>query len=266
VTERPPVLVVVPALDEEASVGHVVARLRAAGYDCLVVDDGSTDATAAVAASAGARVVRLPVHLGVGGALRCGFRYAVDHGYSQVVQCDADGQHLPEQIETLLDAQMRTNAHLVIGSRFLDGASAYRISGGRRFVMRLLSRMVRRSTGVVVHDTTSGFRCIARPLLDEFAASYPVHYLGDTFEAVIVAARAGYSVIEVPAAIAERSAGTPSARPSAALVFLARTMIATSVGLGFKIRPYDAATIAAVPTSSAPPPTAAPAGPRRSDT
>ena len=96
--------------------------------------------------------------------------------------------------------------------------------------MRSLSRLVRMSTGLRVEDTTSGFRCIANPLLAEFAASYPVHYLGDTFEAVIVAARAGYKVVEVPVAMSDRTAGTSTAGPSAALVFLARTVIATSVG------------------------------------
>ena len=129
-TDRRSVLVVVPALDEEATVGHVVARLRAARFDCLVVDDGSADATARVAADAGAHVVRLPVNLGVGGALRCGFRYAVDHGYQMVVQCDADGQHLPEEIDALLDAQAATGAHLVVGSRFLDGAGSYPCAAG----------------------------------------------------------------------------------------------------------------------------------------
>jgi glycosyltransferase involved in cell wall biosynthesis len=232
------VLVVVPALDEAATVGTVVRGLRAAGFDCLVVDDGSTDATAALARAAGARVVRMPFNLGVGGALRCGFRFAVDHGYDAVVQCDADGQHPPAEVLELVRAQQASHAHLVVGSRFLDGSRRYPISLHRRFMMRCLGALVRLTTGLRVRDTTSGFRCIAEPLLTEFAASYPVHYLGDTFEAIVVAGRAGYTILEVPIAMEERSTGTSSARPLAAMTFLARAFLAICLGLGFRIRPY----------------------------
>lgn len=236
---HPDALVVVPALNEEHTVGSVVAGLRGTGFRCVVVDDGSIDATARRAREAGAVVLRLPFNLGVGGALRCGFRYAVDHGYQVVVQCDADGQHPPSEIERLLSTQRDEHAHLVIGSRFLDGPPDYRIPRTRRLVMRALTTIVRRATGLSVTDSTSGFRCIAAPLLTEFAASYPVHYLGDTFEAVVVAARAGYRVVEVPVAIRNRSVGTSTARPLAAARFVGRAVISTVVGLGFRIRPYD---------------------------
>src|SRR5262245_27319874 len=92
------VLVVVPAFREATTVGEVVCAVRAAGFDCVVVDDGSPDGTTAVARAAGATVLRLAVNLGVGAALRCGFRYAESHGYDAVVQCDADGQHPPQAI------------------------------------------------------------------------------------------------------------------------------------------------------------------------
>ncbi|TML17536.1 MAG: glycosyltransferase family 2 protein, partial [Actinobacteria bacterium] len=112
------VLVVIPAFNEAQSVGPVVVKVSSLGYPALVVDDGSIDRTAEVAEQAGAVVLRLPVNLGVGGALRCGFRYAVTHGYRIVVQCDADGQHDPAQIARLLDAMYTHGADLVIGSRF----------------------------------------------------------------------------------------------------------------------------------------------------
>ncbi|MEI6571727.1 MAG: glycosyltransferase family 2 protein, partial [Actinomycetes bacterium] len=181
-------LVVVPAYNESAAVGDVVRALLDAGLDCVVVDDGSKDNTAEVARSAGAHVVVLPLNLGVGGALRCGFRYAVDRGYTRVVQCDADGQHPPSEIVRLLEVQAQESAHLVIGSRFLDGSSDYEIGRARRLMMRVLSGIIKRSSGLRLNDTTSGFRCIAEPLLSEFSVSYPVHYLGDTFEAALVAA------------------------------------------------------------------------------
>ena len=232
-------LVVVPAYNEEGAVGDVVRELIAAGIDCVVVDDGSADATAEVARAAGAKVLQLPVNLGVGGALRCGFRFAVDRGYRRVVQCDADGQHPPSEIERLLTVQSAEGAHLVIGSRFVEGSHDYEVGTARRLIMRVLSAIVKRSGGVRIHDTTSGFRCIAQPLLGEFAASYPVHYLGDTFEAALVAARGGYRIVETPIHIRERQAGEASAKPLAAVRFILRAIIATTAGLDFRIRPLS---------------------------
>src|SRR5688572_10980193 len=137
-------LVVVPPWNEAATVDRVVREVRAAGFDALVVDDGSTDDTAAISRRAGAVVVRLPVNLGVGGALRCGFRYAVAHGYDAAVQCDADGQHSAELIQRLIDEANRTGAHLVIGSRFHPDADGFSVGHVRGLVMRLLARSASR--------------------------------------------------------------------------------------------------------------------------
>src|SRR5262245_25798897 len=108
------VLVLVPAFNEEACVGQVVRDVMAAGYPVLVIDDGSSDRTGSNAQYAGATVLRLPVNLGVGGALRCGFRYALMHDYDTVVQCDADGQHDPAEIAVLLETMRTEDADLVI--------------------------------------------------------------------------------------------------------------------------------------------------------
>jgi len=240
-------LVVVPALNEEGSVGSVVAALRAGGFDVAVVDDGSSDRTADLARAAGAAVLRLPFNLGVGGALRCGFRYAVDHGYDLVVQCDADGQHPPAQVRKLVEVRASSGAHLVIGSRFLPGAGAYELGGVRRRTMRLLSWMVRRFGKVAVLDTTSGFRCIAQPLLGEFARTYPVHYLGDTFEALLAAGKGGYRVIEVPVEMRERSHGTPSTSAFRSVVLVGRVVLVTLMGISFRIRPWDSSGAASAP-------------------
>jgi glycosyltransferase involved in cell wall biosynthesis len=255
-------LVVVPALNEEGSVGAVVAALRAAGFDVAVVDDGSSDATADLAKAAGAAVLRLPFNLGVGGALRCGFRYAVDHGYDLVVQCDADGQHPPEQVRELVEVQRSTGAHLVIGSRFLPGAGSYELGGVRRRTMKVLSWMVRRFGKVSVLDTTSGFRCIAQPLLGEFARTYPVHYLGDTFEALLAAGKGGYRVLEVPVEMRERSHGSPSTSAFRSVVLVGRVVLVTLMGVSFRIRPFEALAASGAHEPSPPlpePPPVAPA-------
>ena len=219
------VLVVIPAFNEEASVGHVVSAVAAAGFRPLVVSDGSSDGTVAAAVSAGAIVIDLPVNLGVGGALRAGFRYAVRSSYKTVVQCDADGQHPAEEIRLLLDALDSHGADMVVGSRFA-GRRSYRVSLGRRLAMRALGAFAARATGSSISDATSGFRAIRSPLLDAFAESYPSEYLGDTVEALVMAGRAGYRVVEVPVAMSTRAHGSPSAGTMAAVWFTVRVAVA----------------------------------------
>lgn len=220
------VLLVMPALNEQESVGAVVGRGREHGYDVCVVDDGSRDTTAARASDAGAEVLRLPVNVGVGGALRCGFRWALAHGYDVVVQVDADGQHDPSQVRELLDAMRSSGADMVVGSRFVAGSGPYEVHGARRLAMRAVSARVRRVAGVVVSDSSSGFRAIRRPLLDNFAADYPVEYLGDTVEALIEAGRAGAKIVEHPIAMTQRTHGSASTGAVTGLWYVLRLLVA----------------------------------------
>jgi glycosyltransferase involved in cell wall biosynthesis len=220
------VLLVIPAFNEEGSVGDVVQKARQLNYEVCVVDDGSVDHTAERAAQAGAEVLRLPVNLGVGGALRCGFRWALENDFDTIVQVDGDGQHDPVQVAILLDAMCDSGADMVVGSRFVDGAGVYPVRGARRFAMKVLSARVRRVSGVHVLDSSSGFRAIRRPLLDRFAADYPVEYLGDTVEALIEAGRAGARIVEHPIAMAPRVHGQRSAGAIASLWYVLRLLVA----------------------------------------
>lgn len=209
VSITPRVLVVVPALDEQACVGRVVDEIRAAGLDCLVVDDGSTDATADVAAAHGAEVVTLERHTGVGAALREGFRHAIERDYDIVIRVDADGQHPVDACALLLHAMAASTADMVVGSRFATPTS-YRAPVVRRIAIAALARSIRRRTGQAVTDPTSGLRAISRPLLDTLARELPDHYLGDTHELTLQALRAGYDVVEVPVAMRPRQGGRSS--------------------------------------------------------
>jgi glycosyltransferase involved in cell wall biosynthesis len=226
---RGAVLVVIPAFNEEANVASVVDEVQQHGLPALVVDDGSTDRTAEVAEQAGAVVLRLPVNLGVGGALRCAFRYAVAHGYRTVVQCDADGQHDPGEIHLLLDAMAHDTADLVIGSRFASSASGYDVGWGRRLAMRRLARTASRQTGARITDATSGFRAIGGRLLGSFAATYPAEYLGDTVEALARAGQSGHRVTEVAVRMRPRSSGVSTASSITSLWYLLRVMAAVRV-------------------------------------
>ena len=218
-------LVVIPALNEEVTIANVVEQALSHNFDVLVVVDGSTDATAERAANAGATVLQLPINLGVGGALRVGFRYAVDHGYTSVVQVDADGQHPLHQINDLQRAAEQHDAHLVIGSRYLSSEATLITSMSRQFAMRCLGAIASRAAGQLITDSTSGFRIIRQPLLSEFALEFPSYYLGDTFEATMAAARAGYRVVEIPAALSPRLHGQSSASSLRSIVLIAKVLI-----------------------------------------
>ena len=207
------VLVVVPAWNEQASIAKVISELKTRGFDVLVVDDGSTDKTSFIARQNGAITIRLPFNLGVGGALRCGFKYAVQHGYQAVVQCDADGQHPVDHIELLISTATQGNFHMVIGSRFLNDEGRMDLSLIRRLAMRILSRSASRACKTLITDATSGFRVITVPLLNELAEKLPAYYLGDTYEALVSSGRAGYRIREIPAPLMEREHGKSSAHP-----------------------------------------------------
>lgn len=239
--ERPRrVLVVMPALNEQACIGEVIRELRGSagvGYDVLVVDDGSTDATAAVARSCGAAVLELPFNLGVGGAMRAGFVYALRNGYDTVVQVDADGQHDPALIALLLDRL--AEADVVVGSRFA-GLGDYRVRGPRRWAMRLLARSMTRLCRTRLTDVTSGFRATGPRALPVFARHYPPEYLGDTVESLVLASKARLSVAEVAVTMRPRAAGNPSQSPFRATVYLGRAVLVLLLAV---IRSHPAADL-----------------------
>jgi len=219
-------VVVIPAFNEEASVGEVVAQCRALGLPVCVVDDGSGDSTAQRARAAGAVVLRLPINIGVGGALRTGFAWAVENGHDRVVQLDADGQHDPASIAGLIEAADETGADLVVGSRFVDGA--YRTSPLRRRMMHLLAAMVSSRVGVEMDDVTSGFRVISEPLLSRFADDYPTEFLSDTIEAILAAHAGGSPIAQAAAVMRPRQAGDATS-PAIAFGHLLRVLFSIAV-------------------------------------
>ncbi len=207
-----PLLFIIPAFNEEESLPGVLDELGAAfpEADVVVIDDGSADATAAMARAGGAVVLQLPFNLGIGGALRTGFRYAVRTGYQRGVQFDADGQHHADEVPALLVA-LDAGADMVVGSRFSDGTPPYKVGRLRKAAMGLLSITMRRIAGKNFSDTSSGFRAFSRPVLEFFAETYPAEYM-ESVEALFSTVRAGYDVVEVPVQMRERELGAPSNR------------------------------------------------------
>jgi glycosyltransferase involved in cell wall biosynthesis len=207
------ILIIMPALNEEESLPATLKELREVvdDHDVLVIDDGSTDATAEVARRAGAVSAQLPFTLGVGGAVRVGLHYAQRNGYDRAVVIDADGQHDPAGITALLEALDR-GADMAVGSRFAAGTREYPVGRVRRQAMRFLATIVRALTGQRFSDVTSGFRAFDRPVIELLARDYPVEYLADTVEALLIVRYAGFRVDEVPISMRVRAAGVPSTR------------------------------------------------------
>lgn len=200
-------LVVVPAFNEEESLGDTLAELarHVPRGDVVVIDDGSSDATAEAARRAGVVVLVLPLNVGVGGALQTGFRYAMSRDFDAAVQFDADGQHDPADLEALLAPLAAGEADLVIGSRFVQGSGRYAAPPLRRAGMFLFSLLTSAVLGRKLTDTTSGFRAYGRRAmrlcLDYFPQDFPDAPL------LIWLARNGVRWQEIPVRMRPRRAG-----------------------------------------------------------
>jgi glycosyltransferase involved in cell wall biosynthesis len=205
-----------PARNEAERIAPLIHALRDSlpTASVLVVDDDSSDGTPAVAKDAGALVARLPFHLGYGGALQTGYRFAVKHGFDFVVQMDSDGQHRADDVSGLLAHVTSGECDLAIGSRFAQRTSS---DGGERtkvYEMGRLRSIGRRALclfarlgGLSVTDPTSGFQAMNRRTLQLFASSwYPSDY--PDVDVLLLAHRRGLRLAEHPVAM------EPSPRPS----------------------------------------------------
>ena len=223
-------IAIVPALNEEATVGRVIDEIRAfdPGLDVVVVDDGSIDRTAGIAADRGAHVVRLPFNLGIGGAVQTGYRFAFEHGYDIAVQIDGDGQHDASQLPAVLAPVLAGEADLAIGSRF-TGEGAYRSSFSRRIGIQIFARVVSGIVRQKVTDTTSGFRAVNRKGIALFAADYPHDY--PEVEATVMCVKHKLRLTEVPVEMRERGGGSSSITAVRSIYYMTKVLLALFVGL-----------------------------------
>ena len=214
-----------PAWNEGDVVGSTVREVLAtnARYDVLVVNDGSTDSTAEQAAAAGATVLNLPFNLGVGGAMRAGFKYARRLGYVQVIQVDSDGQHDPRNIDEVLAGLQ--HADISIGARFAERGE-YKVTGPRKWAMQLLAKVISSLAKTRLTDVTSGFRAANERAVAQYLDHYPAEYLGDTIDSLVVAIRSGCTVTQVPVEMRARQGGKPSHNPLKAAIYLGRSVFA----------------------------------------
>jgi glycosyltransferase involved in cell wall biosynthesis len=222
-------IAIIPAFNEQDAIGTVIDEVTAfdSGVDVLVIDDASHDDTAGRAERHGARVVRLPYNLGIGGAVQTGFRYARNHGYELAIRVDGDGQHDPSELGPLLETVIGGRADICVGSRFVGG-DGYRSSAVRRVGIRVLARTVSLLTGQRVTDTTSGFQVLNRKAIELFAEDYPHDY--PEVEAAVMVHKHRLRLVELPVRMRERAAGRSSIRGARTVYYMAKVMLAILIG------------------------------------
>jgi glycosyltransferase involved in cell wall biosynthesis len=229
------VMVIVPALNEEKAVGEVVRATKAIlpGVPVLVIDDHSTDGTAIVAANAGAQVLKLPVHLGLGGCVQSGYKLAFEMGFDFVIRVDGDGQHDPADIPRILEALESTGAEVVIGSRFIESGQKH-TSLPRWLGIVFFRLLLRPILGRTIYDPTSGFVGVNRRALEVFAASFPLTY--PEIEALVVLQRKRFRFHEIPSVMLPRRSGKSSITPLKSMRYMLHVLLGVFVNI-LKIDP-----------------------------
>ena len=214
-------LIVIPAYNEEAVLANTVAELNTVcpGIDFLVVNDGSTDGTEQVCIEHGMRHLCMPVNTGLSSVFRCGMKYALRNGYDAVVQFDADGQHMPEYIVPMAQALEEQHADVVIASRVLAGESPV---GMRGVGSKLISWLIRATTGTTITDPTSGMRMYNRQMIEMFATGFDIQPEPDTIAFVV---RQGKRVVEIPALMRERQGGESYLTLGKSVAYMLRTSL-----------------------------------------
>ena len=223
-------MILVPAFNEEGAVGDVVREVHEVlpGVPVLVVDDCSSDATVHRAKGAGARVLSLPHHLGLGGAVQCGYRLAFELGFDYVVRVDGDGQHDPRYIPKILEALEQGSCEMVIGSRFAEKGGEH--SGAIRALGIVLFRAVLRPIlGKPVHDPTSGFVGVNRTALAVFSKSFPLEY--PEIEALVVLQRKRFRFLEVPCRMRPRRTGRSTITAVKSLYYIVHVLLGVFVNV-----------------------------------
>lgn len=230
-------LVLIPAFNEAGAIANVVHEVRQflPKARILVVDDASADATVERATTAGAEVLRLPYHLGLGGCVQAGYRLAYELGYQYVIRVDGDGQHDPRYIAELLKVLRVSACHMVIGSRFYDGDGVH-TSVVRAIGIWIFRAVLRPILGKPVHDPTSGFVGVNREALQVFSQSFPLEY--PEIEALVVLQRKRFRFQEVPCRMRARQAGRSSITAVKSLYYIIHVLLGVFVNiLKFERRP-----------------------------
>lgn len=202
-------IVIIPAYNESENIVNTITALTTTcpEVDYVIINDCSTDNTAAICEEHGFNYINLPINLGIGGGMQTGYRYAYENGYDIAIQFDGDGQHNAEYIKDLIAPIEAGEAELVIGSRFID-KKGFQTSFMRRVGINLLGATLKICGRVKITDATSGFRAASRQVIEFFSKHYAQDYPEP--ESIIAVRVSGLRVKEVPVIMNERTAGVSS--------------------------------------------------------
>ncbi len=223
-------LIIVPAFNEQGAVGSVVRSVHAClpGIPVLVIDDCSGDNTIAVARQAGAEILPLPHHLGLGGCVQAGYKLAYELGFEYVIRVDGDGQHDARDIPRIFETLRTTGCEMVIGSRYLNGKDQH-TGFVRGLGIRFFRLVLRPILGRPVHDPTSGFVGVNRRALGVFSRSFPLEY--PEIEALVVLQRRRFRFEEVPCSVRARLAGRSSITAMKSLYYIFHVLLGVFVNV-----------------------------------
>jgi glycosyltransferase involved in cell wall biosynthesis len=227
---RTKLMILVPAYNEEGAVGGVVESVKQVmpGVRVLVVDDCSKDGTVWRARAAGAGVLPLPHHLGLGGCVQAGYKLAFELGYEYVIRVDGDGQHDARDIPKVFETLCASGCEMVIGSRYVNGnggGTSWLRAAGIRF-FRLVLRPI---LGKPVRDPTSGFVGVNRNALEVFSRSFPLEY--PEIEALVVLQRRRFRFMEVPCRMLPRRTGRSTITPMKSIYYIVHVLLGVFVNV-----------------------------------
>lgn len=223
-------MVIIPALNEAEAIGDVVRSVREVLPDVpiLVIDDYSEDATATVAETAGARVIRLPVHLGVGGCVQTGYKLAFELGFDYVIRVDGDGQHEAQDIPKIRQALLETGAEVVIGSRFIEQGGEH-TSFARFMGISFFRILLRAILDKPICDPTSGFVGVNRRALQVFSRTFPLAY--PEIEILVILQRKRFRFHEVSCRMKPRRTGKSSITPFKSFHYMLHVLLGIFVNV-----------------------------------
>lgn len=235
------ILVIIPAYNEQSTVGSIVEKIHQSlkNADILVVNDGSSDNTSQVAGAKGAIVLDFPYNLGIGAAMQAGYKFAYRKDYDIAVQCDADGQHRPAQINILIDALTNENVDMVLGSRFLR-KKRFKSEIFRLLGILIFSRVLSLFIGQRITDPTSGFRAVNKEVIKSFSISYPEDYPEP--EALLLLHRQKFTIKEVAVNMNSRKGGNSTITGWRPFYYMVKVLLAIFIDL-FKRVPYKKETL-----------------------
>lgn len=227
--KRGKVLIIIPAYNEAENIDDVIRNLEEVTIgkdyqvDYLVVNDCSRDSTLEVLQQGNRKYVSLPINLGIGGGVQCGYLYAKENAYDIAIQMDGDGQHDPKYIDELVKPILNDEADMTLGSRFIE-KEGFQSSALRRFGIRFLSVVIQLVSHVKIKDVTSGFRAVNKKIIQEFAIDYAQDYPEP--ESLVVCAKKKYRIKEVPVIMRERQGGESSISPFRSVYYMIKVTIA----------------------------------------